>query len=75
MSVIKFMEMSIIGTYTFSLIESLLVSMCIISQIKVNAAKNTEGMPKHYLRRKTQSPQVILLYNKSIGDSLNTRMT
>lgn len=47
MTVIKFMEMSIIGTYyTFSLVESLLVSMCIISQIKVNAGKNTEGMPK-----------------------------
>ena len=66
MSVIKFMEMSIIGTYTFSLIESLLVSMCIISQIKVNAGKNTEGMPKNYLRRKTQSPQVILLLIKAL---------
>ena len=60
------MEMSIIGTYTFSLIESLLVSMCIISQIKVNAGKNTEGMPKNYLRRKTQSPQVILLLIKAL---------
>ena len=58
--------MSIIGTYTFSLIESLLVSMCIISQIKVNAGKNTEGMPKNYLRRKTQSPQVILLLIKAL---------
>ena len=58
--------MSIIGTYTFSLIESLLVSMCIISHIKVNAGKNTEGMPKNYLRRKTQSPQVILLLIKAL---------